>query len=49
MKGVEMHGEKFVGEKLHLGSNNKNTFNAGHVFSHYLRKLLGSFHSSTEK
>lgn len=44
-----MHDEKFVGEKSHLASNNKNVFNAGHVLTHYLRKLLGSFHFSTEK
>jgi len=35
-------------KNLHLLGNNKNTFNAGHVLTHYLRKLLGSFHSGTK-
>ena len=45
-RSVGMHDEKFVGEKSGLGSNNKNVFNAGHVLTHYLRKLLGSLHFS---
>ena len=42
------HGEKYVGEKAHLASNNKNTLNAGHVLTLYLRKLLGRPLSWTE-